>query len=190
MTFKMYCKRWLKKGHTQNPQMDFAKDLLRDKDSNGRVFKSWPDLRRYLEFRNAVEECIIGAKIMFYAYQKSEQGKNKKEKKVKIKVDGLGPTEIKKLRNACRLVWHRSHVRKICVQRSIGKDGFHRCELCKKKTPQIKIDHKIKVGDLDGGFIKRLFCPSSGLQALCKHCHDAKTKEERRQAKEELLNFL
>lgn len=45
--------------------------------------------------------------------------------------------------------------------------------------PKIKIDHIVEVGDVDAGFIARLFCPSSGLRALCNDCHNEKTKLER-----------
>lgn len=112
-------------------------------------------------------------------------------KKKIIKTDGLGPQEIKKIRAAVRQVWHRSHARKLCVERSIGADGFHRCEnpKCKKKVPKVHIDHIENVGDVDHGFIKRMFVPSNRLRALCKKCHDAKTKEERKRAKEALKGF-
>lgn len=95
------------------------------------------------------------------------------------KTDGLGPYEIKKIREAIRLVWHRSHARKLVVVRCTRKDGFEYCEKCKQKTPHLKIDHIEKVGDVDEGFIKRLFIPSKGLQGLCKACHDLKTSIER-----------
>lgn len=95
------------------------------------------------------------------------------------KTDGLGPREIQKIRAAIRLVWHRSHARALVVKRCVGKDGFSYCEKCKKRAPKIFIDHIVRVGDLNGGFIKRLFTPSKNLQGLCKKCHDAKTKEER-----------
>ncbi len=96
------------------------------------------------------------------------------------KTDGLGPYEISKIRSAIRQVWQRSHARKLCVNRCIGNGGYSYCEKCKKRAPKVYIDHIERVGDLDGGFIARLFVPSVGLQGLCKKCHDAKTKEERR----------
>lgn len=105
-----------------------------------------------------------------------------KRKKLE-KTDGLGPLEIKKIRTALRLVWHRSHARALVVKRCTGPDGFARCELCKKKTPQLKVDHIEKVGDVDGGFIRRLFIPSKRLQGLCKKCHNEKTKAERAEAR-------
>lgn len=117
----------------------------------------------------------------------SKMSKKRIKKRVE-KVDGLSAHDIKKIRAAIRQVWHRSHVRKLCVSRCIGKDGFSYCELCKKRAPKIFIDHKEKVGAVDGGFIRRLFTPSKNLQGLCKKCHDAKTKaeraEERRREKE------
>lgn len=100
-----------------------------------------------------------------------------------MKCDGLGAHEIKKIRSAIRLVWHRSHARRLVVIRCTGKDGFFRCELCAKKTPQIKIDHIRRVGDVDDGFIARLFCPSNELQGLCVSCHNEKTKAERKALK-------
>lgn len=93
--------------------------------------------------------------------------------------DGLGPLEIKKIRQSIRQVWHRSYARKLVVKRCVGEDGFFRCEKCKKKTPQIKIDHIKQVGDVDSGFIKRLFCPSDKLQGLCPGCHNIKTRLEK-----------
>jgi hypothetical protein len=105
-----------------------------------------------------------------------------KKKKI-VKTDGLGPYEVKKIRSALRLVWHRSHARKLVVIRCTGKDGFARCEKCRKKTPALKIDHITNVGELDGGFIKRLFIPSKYLQGLCRECHNLKTKEERNMKK-------
>jgi hypothetical protein len=107
-----------------------------------------------------------------------------KARKLLPKVDGLGPNDVAKLRAACRQVWHRSHVRKLAAQRAVGDDGFPVCELCKETVPKVFIDHIERVGDMDGGFIQRLFCPSSGLQALCKTCHQKKTNAERKMKKE------
>lgn len=93
--------------------------------------------------------------------------------------DGLGPKEIKSIRTALRLVWHRSHARKLCVKRCTDKAGFTRCEKCKKRTPKLKVDHIKKVGDVNGGYIKRLFIPSRYLQGMCPPCHNQKTREEK-----------
>ncbi len=100
-----------------------------------------------------------------------------------VKTDGLGPLEIKKIRAALRLVWHRSHARRLVVLRCTDKDGFARCEKCEVRTPALKVDHIEKVGDVDEGFIARLFIPSYKLQGLCKICHDAKTKLEKAMSK-------
>ena len=101
-------------------------------------------------------------------------------KKKIIKTDGIGPHEIKKIRNALRLVWHRSYARSLVVRRCTDHRGWLYCERCHKKTPQLKVDHIEKVGDVDQGFVSRLFCPSTKLQGLCKKCHNTKTKEERK----------
>lgn len=112
--------------------------------------------------------------------KKKVKKKVEKKKKVKLqKFDGLGPYEKKKIREAVRQVWHRSYARKLVVDRCTGFDGFSFCELCDKRTPKLKVDHIQKVGDVDAGFILRLFVPSKKLQGLCKECHDMKTKEER-----------
>lgn len=97
----------------------------------------------------------------------------------KVKTDGLGSYEIGKIRSAIRLVWQRSRARKLCVLRCTGEDGFTYCEKCKSITPSLKVDHIHRVGDVDGGFIERLFCPSASLQGLCKMCHDLKTAMEK-----------
>ena len=108
----------------------------------------------------------------------------KKAKKPKTpKIDGISADDIKRIRQAIRQVWCWSHPWRLTKARAIGKDGFPRCEKCKKKVPKVFIDHIQNVGDVDEGFIKRLFVPSSHLQALCKKCHDAKTKLERAEMK-------
>jgi hypothetical protein len=113
---------------------------------------------------------------------KAELRAEQKKKKLK-KTDGLGPLEIKKIRSALRLVWQRSHARKLVVERCTDADGFTRCEKCAERTPSLKVDHIEKVGDLDAGFIRRLFIDSNGLQGLCRVCHNEKTKNERREGK-------
>lgn len=95
-------------------------------------------------------------------------------------VDGLGPRDKDRLVKAIREVWMYSEARRICLKRSIGEDGFPRCEnpKCKSKgkaVPKNYADHIVEVGAFDEGFISRMFIPSNQLQALCKKCHDAKT---------------
>lgn len=108
--------------------------------------------------------------------------RTKRAKKAKAeKVDGLGPDDIKKIRSAIRQVWHWSHAKKLVVKRCTKADGFPYCETCKKRCPKIFVDHIKQVGDVDGGFIYRLFVPSKQMQGLCKKCHNLKTKDERKQ---------
>lgn len=101
------------------------------------------------------------------------------KKKKHAPADGLGPREVENIRKAIRQVWQRSHVRKLCVNRCIGKGGYSYCEKCKRRAPKVFIDHIEAVGDVDGGFIHRLFCPSIKLQGLCDGCHREKTAKER-----------
>lgn len=103
----------------------------------------------------------------------------KKVKKKVSKMDGLGPYEIKRIRQALRKVWHQSHARALVVKRCIGRGGFSYCEKCEKRSPKVYIDHTVACGDVDGGYIERLFTPSKNLTGMCKTCHDIKTKEER-----------
>lgn len=101
-------------------------------------------------------------------------------KREKLKpTDGLGPYEIKRIRSALRQVWHRSKARKLVVDRCT-KRGWTYCEQCKRKTPKLKVDHITACGDVDGGYIERLFKPSAFLQGLCPPCHNEKTKREKR----------
>ena len=93
--------------------------------------------------------------------------------------DGLGPHEIKKIRSALRRVWQYGYARGLVKKRCIREDGFSYCEKCGGCTPALKVDHIVKCGEVNGGYIKRLFVPSSKLQGLCHPCHRAKTKAER-----------
>ena len=100
-------------------------------------------------------------------------------KKKEEKIDGLSPKDIEKIRRAIRQVWSWSYPRRLCIARATDSEGFPVCEGCKQRVPKVHPDHIVKVGDVDEGFIKRLFVPSAQLQALCKKCHAAKTKQER-----------
>lgn len=105
-----------------------------------------------------------------------------KEKRVQKQqarqVDGLGPHAKTRLRSAIRDVWHGSYARKLAAERCIGKDGFPRCEQCGRKVPKVTIDHMVPVGEVDDGFIRRMFCSSDRLKALCGPCHSVKTKAD------------
>lgn len=94
-------------------------------------------------------------------------------------INGLSSKDILKIRQAIRQIWHRSYPRRLCVKRATNSDGFFCCEKCNKIVPKIFIDHIIPLGSLEGDFLARLFCPSTMLQALCKQCHNTKTKGER-----------
>ena len=111
--------------------------------------------------------------------------KEKKVKKVKeVPIDGLSPKDIAKIRTALRRVWSWSYARRLCIKRALTDNEFSICEECKTVVAKIYPDHIIPCGDMDDGFLSRLFCPSSGLQALCKKCHQKKTNAERRALKE------
>ena len=106
-----------------------------------------------------------------------------KKQKVKIELlDGWGnPKEIEQVRKAIRQVWSRgSNSRKIAKKRCMNDDGFYVCEKCNKMTPKIEIHHLHTVGDLNDGYLARLFCPSSQLWSLCPSCHGKLTRAERK----------
>lgn len=97
------------------------------------------------------------------------------------KVDGLGPEDTKRLRSAIRQVWSWSHARRLCVRRATNHEtGFATCEICGTVVAKVFPDHIKPVGEFSEGFVERMFCPSSGLQALCRKCHGKKTREERK----------
>lgn len=68
--------------------------------------------------------------------------------------------------------------------------GMYQCALCSKIVghKEIKADHINPVVPVDGftdwnDIVSRMFCEESGFQALCKDCHDVKTKKENDQRK-------
>lgn len=110
------------------------------------------------------------------------RGTKKAQKRIKEKpqkVDGFGPIEVKRIRSAIRKVWSWSYARKLCIERATDKAGFAKCEGCKKRVPKIFPDHIEAAGDVDEGYMARMFVPSKMLQALCRKCHNAKTNQER-----------
>lgn len=99
------------------------------------------------------------------------------------RIDGLDPIDAEKLRKAIRQVWSWSLAPRLVRARSLGPDGFPRCENKKcesrgRPVPKSFVDHVKPIGVFDAGFIERCFRPSRELQALCKKCHDKKTKLE------------
>jgi hypothetical protein len=122
-------------------------------------------------------ETTLGAASLIF--RKSKMAKRKAKPKPQ-KIDGLSPGDVEKIRKAIRQVWSWSYPRKLCIARCTGEDGFPQCEQCKERCPKIFVDHITRVGCVDAGFIERMFTPSMNLQGLCKRCHDAKTRLERK----------
>ena len=95
-------------------------------------------------------------------------------------VDGMSPDLERKYSSAIRKVWAWSPMRRLAVNRSKNEDGFPTCEQCGVTPPKVHVDHIVPCGNImKPGFMKRLNCPSDGLQVLCPKCHRAKTKAER-----------
>jgi hypothetical protein len=114
------------------------------------------------------------------AFSADMESQSEMAKKKLEKVDGLGPADEKRLRTAIRQVWSWNHARRLCIARATDKKGFGHCEKCKAKVPKLFADHIKPVGTFDARtFIEKMFLPSKKLQALCKRCHDSKTREER-----------
>lgn len=75
-----------------------------------------------------------------------------------------------------------------------GTEGRHRvefrCAHCKGsfEGKKVEVDHIVRAGSLRSyddlaGFVERLYCESSGLQVLCKPCHQIKTNKDREASK-------
>lgn len=79
---------------------------------------------------------------------------------------------------------------KSVIDRARIARGMYQCSACNKIVghKEIKADHINPVVPVDGftdwnDIVARMFCEESGFQALCKICHDAKTKKENDQRK-------
>ena len=107
------------------------------------------------------------------------------KKKFALQDGGFGPREIENLMRAIRQVWMRGLSRRLVIKRCTGEDGFLKCEMCKKVTPSIIVDHIDTVGKYENGTINidRLFCPSSKLRGLCRPCNRERTAKERAKKK-------
>ncbi len=90
-----------------------------------------------------------------------------------------------------RKIWRWSKARKEALENAKEPVTYHgkevySCVHCKGRfqREEVAIDHKEPVIDPKQGFtswdtyIARLFCPSNGLQVLCKVCHKVKTQTE------------
>ena len=96
---------------------------------------------------------------------------------------------------ALRRASYRTPMRSEVFKKSRIARNTYRCAGCRETFPRrgVQVDHIVPVVPTTGwdsfdGFIQRLFCPSSGLQVLCKlGCHKEKTRKEnaaRKAAKE------
>ncbi len=81
------------------------------------------------------------------------------------------------------MVWGpRNDVKRRC--KISGKVGWWECELCKRQTERIEIDHVKPVVSTTDGFvdwntyIASKFVGAEFLQGICRDCHKAKSKEE------------
>lgn len=101
---------------------------------------------------------------------------------------------------AARKIWRWSPERREVLKKAkAGKDQWT-CEKCKtvfgivemvtKKGRKRKrmggaVDHIVPIGKQPAkwsdypAYYKRMFCPRTNLQVLCKACHDPKSKAER-----------
>ncbi len=75
------------------------------------------------------------------------------------------------------------------TNKATGRQASHyKCAKCKKQfvAKDVQVDHKEPVVDPAVGFvswdtyIERLYCTVDNLQVLCRACHSAKTKAERK----------
>lgn len=118
------------------------------------------------------------------------------------------PKERNLIKGAIRRVFSRSELRRQALDKALVKD-YHdpsrarvsrwgRCAECDKLTPLylMEIDHKdpvvplgMSLEDMDWNqVIDRVWSDERNLQAVCKPCHKAKSKEEmkeRRRIKKE-----
>lgn len=92
----------------------------------------------------------------------------------------------RKIRSALRKLWLYSPERRQALKRNYALGKMYFCNMCAFPTPQPQIDHIEPVGPSPGsrasnggetwdGVINRLFCPSEGLQVVCRECHKLKT---------------
>lgn len=80
----------------------------------------------------------------------------------------------------------RSKERSECLKKARIDRGLYVCAICSSqvRSKEIQVDHVESVVPLTGfdgfdNFIQRLWCSEDLLQAICKSCHDTKTKAER-----------
>jgi 5-methylcytosine-specific restriction endonuclease McrA len=85
---------------------------------------------------------------------------------------------------ALRKIWLFSETRREAIKAAKIARGCYRCGKCNYlfKARELQVDHIIPIGKfIDWNtYIERLFCPVSNLMALCKECHETKTKSEKK----------
>jgi 5-methylcytosine-specific restriction endonuclease McrA len=96
---------------------------------------------------------------------------------------------VPRLRNAARAIWRGSPMRRQAKKRAMVDKENALCVNCNEIKPieLFQVDHLIDATPDDsvltidnmGEFIKRLFCPTEGLVAICKKCHAIKTKNNK-----------
>ena len=89
---------------------------------------------------------------------------------------------------AARKIWSYSPLKRQIKARarvSIVKGiETYRCEICRKLTDKIQVDHIEPIVSPERGFeswdiyFSRMFCDPSNLQNLCVTCHKLKTAKE------------
>jgi 5-methylcytosine-specific restriction endonuclease McrA len=79
------------------------------------------------------------------------------------------------------------------INKKTGRECSHYiCADCKQEYPsgEVAVDHRVPVVDPKTGFttwddfVTRLFCSVDNFQILCETCHQRKTNEEKKIAKE------
>ncbi len=81
------------------------------------------------------------------------------------------------------MVWHgRNEVKRRC--KVPNKTRWWACEICKRETERIEVDHIQPIVKPEDGFvdwnryIEAKFVEADKLQGLCHECHQTKSKEE------------
>jgi 5-methylcytosine-specific restriction endonuclease McrA len=100
-------------------------------------------------------------------------------------------SDIAKLVSASRDIWRQSENYQYAkkMSKSAFKKGWFNCSKCLSDREVIKIDHIEPIGKQPiifeefGDWLAKLFCGVRNLKGLCKDCHDAKTKQERKDGK-------
>ena len=98
------------------------------------------------------------------------------------------------IKSALRAASRRWAPISLCLKNARLSRGLYLCESCKqevttsvvidgKRHKNIIVDHKEPIVPVTGwtnwnDCIERMFCEIDGLQAVCKACHDEKSKEE------------